>query len=207
MRRQRPSRRGSARRSGQRSVNGRATLFASFVLCPSGFVLRVGPLPWPALLVGRSRGALRAVWDGQRSVDDRSNLFASVRALGLQPSTPLVRFHGQPSRCHPWHPAASWRRRPWRRMSSSHSNLDRYPHDRRTSGCVPQVHTANRFRRDIPVGPVHNPVRRGGQLRCEEAGAHRHATATSTRAPPRSDCLQVPRAWRTGTTATSLRPR
>jgi hypothetical protein len=28
------------------------------------------------------------------------------------------------------------------------------------------VHTANRFRRDIAVGTVPNPVRRGGQLRC-----------------------------------------
>ena len=87
------SRRGSARRSGQRSVYGCASRSASFVLCPSALFLDVGPLPWPALLVGRSRGALRAARRGHHSVSGGATLLrfvdlarpATVHAVGPFP--------------------------------------------------------------------------------------------------------------------------
>jgi len=67
-----------------------------------------------------------------------------------------------------------------------------YPRGRSSSGRVPPIVTANRFRRDRQPGIAPNPDCRGDQLRCEEFGADAHAIVTSTRASARGHRQQRP---------------
>jgi len=80
-------------------------------------------------------------------------------------------------RCHPWHPAASCRRRPWRRQVLVAAAT---PTRTRTAALLPTTSPRwtppSAFRRDRLAGPVHNPIRRGGQLRCQDLSLPRLKT-------------------------------
>lgn len=101
----------------------------------------------------------------------------------LPPHSPLPWPH---RRCPPWHPAASWRRRPWRRwVFCCRCQTDTYPNGRSTSNRVPPLDTASTFPPRPPSGagtPSHSSRRAATLRRCVHTSP-RHSLTTNVRLP------------------------
>ena len=119
---------------------------------------------------------------GHRSVYARPTSLAPFTLLSSPFSLLFGPLPWPHSRCHPWHPAASWRRRPCRRrVFCCRCQIDPHPNGRSVSNHVPPLDTANTLPPRPPsgVGAPHDSSRRAATLRARGRTSSRHSLTTN----------------------------